>query len=209
MAIDTLLETLEANGRKRAADILREARAEARRIRERADREETRRRGELLAGLERELRAELSGELARVRGEGRRAALEARRDLLERVFERAGDRLPSALGSTAFRGALPTRMTTAWRYLPAGEAVVSCPPELEAVVRSAIERHEPGRGPGGHLTGIEVEPDPGAAAGFLLRSGDGGVVVDDTLAGRLARRRPELEIAVLERLPTVPGEGAS
>lgn len=209
MAIDTLVDALEANGRKRAADILREGRAEMRRIRERADREEARRRGELLAGLERELRAELSGEMARVRGEGRRAALEARRELLERVFERARDRLPSALGSTSFRGALPARLKAASRYLPEGEAVVSCPPELEALVRSAVASHEPGRGPGGGLAGLEVEPDPGVGTGFRLRSRDGGVVVDDTLDGRLARRRPELEIAILERLPGVRAEGAS
>lgn len=208
MAIDTLVETLEANGRKRAADILREARAEVRRIRERADREEARRRGERLAGLGRELRAELSGEIARARGEGRRAALEARREFLERVFERARERLPSALGSESFRESLPARIEAASRYLPGGTAVVSCPPEVETLVRSAIEASERDVGLG-RLAGLEIESDPAAGPGFRLRSGDGGVVVDDTLAGRLTRRRPELEIAILERLRAVREEDGS
>lgn len=208
MAIDTLLETLEANGRKRAADILREARAEVRRIGARADREGARRREEVLARRERELRDDMAGEIARLRGEGRRDALEARRTLLERVLEAARERLPSALASDSFRDSLPARLERAVRYLPGDEAVVSCPPALEPAVRAAVESRTAGSGPGGSPAEIEIEPDPDAATGFRLRSPDGRVTVDDTLADRLARRRPELEIGLLQRLEAMHAEDA-
>ncbi len=189
MAIDALVETLRANGRRRAAGVLREARAEVRAIRLRAEREETRRRGEVLARRQGELRAELAGDIARARAEARRDVLEARRALLARVFARAVAALPAAIESSAYVDGLPGRIELAARYVSIADAVLECPPGLAPALRAAAG-----------TTGPSVEPHLDADAGFRLRSADGHVVVDDTLASRLARLRPTLEIELVERL---------
>lgn len=194
MAIEQLIRALEADARGRAADVLREARAEARRIREEAAGREARRREEFLSRVEEEVRAGLDEVVATARREARERALRSRANLLERIFEEAGARLPAAAGTDAYLDALPGRIDEASRYLPAGPAEVECPPALEGAVRAALE----GR------SGLRIEARREAAPGVRVRSADGRVTVDDTLTGRLERMRPELEIRLAARLEDGP-----
>jgi vacuolar-type H+-ATPase subunit E/Vma4 len=47
---------------------------------------------------------------------------------------------------------------------------------------------------------LRINPAPDVAPGIVGRAEDGSVIVDNSLPVRLARRRPDLAIALLRRL---------
>jgi vacuolar-type H+-ATPase subunit E/Vma4 len=73
--------------------------------------------------------------------------------------------------------------------------VVRCRPDAAPL----IERLVAGR------TGVTVAPDADARAGVLGEAADGSVVVDNTLAAWLTRRRPELAAGLAARLDEATG----
>ena len=75
------------------------------------------------------------------------------------------------------------------RYLERGPAVLQSPPDAAPAAAAAIQ----------DLPDLRVEPAD-VPAGVTGRSADGRVVVDNTLAAILARRRADLSIGLGARI---------
>lgn len=187
--MDRLIAALEREAAERASQILDEARTDASRIREAAEREVGRERARLLERGETAARIAAARRRAEATRKAARSVLEARMELLDRVFGAARAALGETGRSTAYREALPRHLAEALRFFD-GDAIVTCDPDLAGDVRKALR----GR------TDVEVRVDPEAPAGFAVRSADGRVSVEAGLAERLARRADGLAIEVLARL---------
>ena len=138
--------------------------------------------------------AELRGATAAALGEAQRAArkteLEARDQLLTRVFDTARAMLPAALSGDTYRAALPGHVAEALHAVGDEPAVIHCPESLRDAVRMAVaDRRE-----------LTIACDAAARPGVTATTRDRAVVVDNTLEGRLERLRPRLAIEVLARL---------
>lgn len=187
--MDRLIAALEREAAERASEILDQARAEASRIREAAEREVGRERAQVLDRGETAARIAAARRRAEASRKAARAVLEAREELLERVFGAAREALDEAGRSTAYREALPRHLAEALRFIDGG-AVVTCGPDLAEDVRRAIADRPD----------VEVRTDPAAPPGFAVGSMDGRVAVEGGLAERLARRADLLAIEILTRL---------
>lgn len=187
--MDELIAALERKARAQAEEILSEARAEAGRIRDDAEREVDRRVAPGLAEKEAAWRAAASRRVAGARRAGARVVLRARERLLDRVFERARAHLDEAARGGTYRAGLAERLQRALSY-PAGPAEIACAPALVDAIAEALAGSDE----------VTVEADPSIGPGFLVRGADGSVEIDETLSGRLDRARPALSIHVVRRL---------
>lgn len=195
MPLDQLLAALERDAREQADRLVAEARAEAERVRDAAERDIARRRAATEGAREREHHAALEQALSNVRRAARRDVLEARDRLLARVFSAARAALPAAINTPAYRATLPRRLEAGLACFDGAEpVVVRCSPPLVDVVQAAL----PPR------ADVRVRGDPEAGSGFRLTTPDGAIEVDDTLETRLAARRPRLARAALRRLDLEP-----
>jgi len=94
-----LLAAIEEQARAERESVLAEARAAARAIAERAEREAERRRAEALRRLDRELRGEAERALGEARMETRAARLRLKRELLTEAYRQARERLSRRAGA--------------------------------------------------------------------------------------------------------------
>lgn len=191
MPLDQLLAALERDARGQADRLLAEARAEAQRVTDAAEREVVRRREATVGAREREQRAALEQALSKVRRAARRDVLEARDRLLERVFAAARTALPAAISTPAYGATLTRRLEAGLVCFDGAETVVlRCSPPLVDVLTAAAPAH----------AGIRVQGDAEVGSGFRLTTADGSIEVDDTLETRLAARRLRLAREALRRL---------
>lgn len=175
MALDVLLQHVEAAGRREAEQILDDARRRARAIVGEARERSAVRLRAALAAERRRRRQAADEELAIARRDGRERLLRARRQLLDRVFGAAKERLreadaarESAADGTGANAGLPDRVMA--------RAAECLPPGRGAVLLSA--RQAGGRG-------------------SQLATDDGVIRVDLSAVARLDGLRPELEIELL------------
>jgi vacuolar-type H+-ATPase subunit E/Vma4 len=129
-------------------------------------------------------------ELGLARREARARELAARHALLGRVFERARALIPEVAASAAYRAALPSHLAEALSYLEGTHPRIHCQAGLAPTIQSAITRH----------SGAQVMIDETVAPGIVAEAADGSVVVDNTLAARLAGVETRLAIELLQRL---------
>lgn len=190
MALEHLLAALERDAEATAEAELSAARAEAVRIEAESAARVEQRRASFVATRERELRAAGATAAAEVRRRTRRAILEARQRLLDRVFTAAEHRLRAAVDDPAFVERLGEYLAEARTYLGDGPVIARCRPELAARVRRLAAKAK----------SVTVVTDPAAGTGIRLSAADGAVEVDNTLDARLARLRPRLALEVLQRL---------
>jgi vacuolar-type H+-ATPase subunit E/Vma4 len=189
VAVETLLARLE-----------QEAAAERARIAEAAEREATEIEREAQASAERALAAEV----ARVRAEGeleiarqlasvaraqRERILRARSAIVDRAFAEA-ERMLSRVRLDRYRHRVPRLIEEVLRYLEHQPAALLCSPEVAPIARETT------RG----LSQLTIEASREAMAGVVGRSEDGAVTVENTWTSQLARRRPDLAIALMARL---------
>jgi fused signal recognition particle receptor len=194
VALEELLAALERDAEAAVQAVRDAAAAEAARIAAESRTQAERRRAEFVAARERELRAAGEVAAAEVGRRTRRAVLEARQGMLDRVFAAARERLAAVATQPAFTERLGDHLAEARAYLGDGPVTVRCPPELTARVRRLARPAD----------GITVVADPAAGTGLRVTSGDGTVEVDNTLDARLARLRPRLALEVLQRLERAP-----
>ncbi len=187
MSLDRLLETLERGARAEAERVLAAARTEAEAVRAAAEMVVARRRAEAVSVRERALRADAALHLALVRRRARGAVLDARHQLLERIRAAARERIAAAEGEA---GSLGLRLRAALAYHGDRPVEVRCAPALVDAVRAAV----------GDRAGTTVTPDPAASAPLVVRSADGTMEVDATLAALLERHWPELAVELLREL---------
>lgn len=119
----------------------------------------------------------------------RQALLEARARLLDQVFARAAGLL-SVIEAARYQEGLPALVQATVRYLEGTPAELRCRPDISSRVQSLCNG----------TPQVRVLASGDADAGLLGQSGDGRIVVDNTLPALLARRRGELEVAVARRL---------
>jgi vacuolar-type H+-ATPase subunit E/Vma4 len=195
MALSDLISRLEQEAHSQVQTIAQEAEAEVRAIEaatEQAVAETTTRH------LERE-RAERQAmqqrELALARREARARELEARHAQLARVLDRARALVLEVAASASYAQVLPSHLDEALSFLEGARPRVKCPAAFVAILRPAVARHE----------GVELVADQSIGPGFIAEASDGSVIVDNTLAARLARSEARLAIELLRELGNAHG----
>lgn len=191
MGLDDLLAALAREARLEARAALKQAHAERKEIlsasRERIAALQHRR-------LERQKSAfaeEARGRIAGVQRETRAALLAAQDGLVDRVLSRVEERLGEAAVIERLQATLPSRLPRLLRYGEGRKLLVRCSPGLAKAMREMR----------GLPSGVDVREDPEVTAGVRLESADGDLLIDDTLAARLGRRRRVLRMQILENMP--------
>ena len=193
MALDELLRTLEEESAARVAAVLATAHAEAEQLRAGRAGESARHRSAVVAGREAELRAALARDLEAAHREARRLVLEARAGALELIRQRAEQLLAERAADPGSLEAQAQDLERGLAYLGGSSAVVEAPERLVAGLRTMLD----GRGR------VVAQPPGGDRPGLTIRAEDGGLTVDATPAGRLARAWPRLTIDLAARLEVV------
>jgi vacuolar-type H+-ATPase subunit E/Vma4 len=129
-------------------------------------------------------------ELALARRRAHARELEARHAQLARVFDRARALVPEVATSASYAEALPAHLDEALSFLEDARSRVKCPAAFVAILRPAAARHE----------GVELVIDESVGPGIVAEAADGSVIVDNTLAARLARSEARLAIELLRML---------
>jgi V/A-type H+/Na+-transporting ATPase subunit E len=187
-----LLNLLEKEARAEQDKVLAEARAKADEILAAARREAE----EIVAAAQRRLVAEAAQARTQAASTAslRAAALVlvAKDEALRKVFEQAEAELRAAAAHAARRRMMLREfLREAAQALPPGRAVVEAAPGDLAVVQELCR--ELG-------LDLEVRASTNVSDGVRLVSADGRVVVENTLASRLARVRREMVSRVAETL---------
>jgi vacuolar-type H+-ATPase subunit E/Vma4 len=190
VSLEHLLHALERDAADTAKAELEAGRSEASRIETEALGVLARRMIAGLAEQEAVLRARAERAIAEARRGERRRVLEAREQLLERIFARAGEIVATGQDGSAQADLLALEVHQALGYLADVPAVVHCAPSAVARLRALLVERD----------GLTVQPDPAMRAGFRVRAIDGSVLVDHTPERRLAALRPRLAIGLLRRI---------
>jgi vacuolar-type H+-ATPase subunit E/Vma4 len=185
MALDVLLQVITEEGDAEARRLLEAARAEADAIRASADARTSQRIAEAYAAREAGLRQSLDAKRSRALTASRVRVLQARTCFIDQVLAAAEAELPGVLERSASVEPLTRLCAEALEYFPAGAARIR--------LRAALARRLSGNSWGA----VEVGVDDTVPEGVIVESLDGSVRVDNTLAARLHRRRPELAITLL------------
>jgi vacuolar-type H+-ATPase subunit E/Vma4 len=191
MALDVLLQAIADDGASEARQIVDAARGEATALRAAADARVERRITEACAAREEELRAGLDTRRARATTEARARVLAARARFMDRIFLEAESALPGCLERSAAPETLATLCREALEFFPPGGARIRCRGALARMITVS-------------LPGASVVVDDEVPEGVIVESIDGSCRIDNTLVGRLRRRRPELSIAITAGMGSSP-----
>lgn len=188
MSIDALLLHLEEDARREAARLRQEATERAQEIVARAEADAARKRALHLERVAGQRRSAGERQVAAARAEARERFLQARMAVLDRVFDAASASL-GRMEVSRYTGSIAELARDAARYLERGPAVLQSPPDAARAAAEAV--HD--------LPDLRVEPAD-VPAGVTGRSADGRVLVDNTLAAILERRRADLAIGLGARI---------
>lgn len=189
MALSDLIARLEQEAQNRVEAIRREADAQVRaieadaeqRVQEVTARELEHGRAERHIGLERER--------AFARRRARAGELEAFHSQIRRILTRARALVPEVAASPRYVAALPSHLEQALSFVEGLRPRVRCQPACAPVLEPIAARY-----------GVELVVDNTVGPGVFVEAGDGSVVVDNTLAARLARGERHLIIELSRRL---------
>jgi vacuolar-type H+-ATPase subunit E/Vma4 len=106
------------------------------------------------------------------------------------VLDRARALVPEVAASASYAEALPSHLDEALSFLEGVRPRVKCPAAFIAMLQPAAARHE----------GVELVIDESVGPGIVAEAADGSVIVDNTLAARLARSEARLAIELLRML---------
>ena len=189
MALPDLIARLEQEAQSRVEAIQRDADAEVRAIEadaEQAVRELTARqleygRAQRHVGLERAL--------SLARRQARARELESLHAQIRRILTRARALIPEAAASARYVAAVPSHLEEALRFVEGLHPRVRCQPACAPVLAPIVAR-----------CGAELVIDNGIGPGVFVEAGNGSVVVDNTLAARLARGESRFIIELARKL---------
>lgn len=187
-----LMDLLEREAEAERQRILAEARQQAEQLVRQAEEEAH----ALLEAQRRRVAAEV--EAARVRAQGvaqlraTSTVLEAKDQMLEEVFQRAGRELDRVTRDPARYGAILRGLVKEAVAGFHGPVVLECAEQDVRAVEAAAR--EVG------VTVVQVRPDSAVRAGVRVLSEDGRFVVENTLDSRLQRARPALLAEVADIL---------
>lgn len=196
MSADKIVEKILSDARAEAERILESARSQAAQIREQAEREAQHQRELILAQAQQEAQSRRRAQIAAATAAARNAVLEAKRALLERVFQQVAERIQT----------MPAHEYKSWllrlllRAVETGEEEIILSPGDrqtlgEALVREAnaqLAQH----GKKGALRLSMETRDLGC--GFVLKGTNSEINV--TLKTLLRRAQDEFEIEVAQML---------
>lgn len=189
MSMADLITELRSAAEDEAEKIIEAARREAEAIDQQAAREVSDRRARFLTEKERAIRKEARSVLATARRTAMRDVLSARTKLVDRVFEKAKQLLPSVSKSESYMATVVSDLHAALRFVE-NNAVVRCPAALVPVALKAVQNRE----------NVTVEEDAEISTGFVVTGERGSMTIDDRLETRLQRTAPALAIDILARL---------
>ena len=189
MAASYLDAELRRGADATAQALVRDAREEADRIEAEADRGIEGKRAATLEHWEEEYRGEARAAIASARREATREVLLAKTRLIERVLERAGALLDSAMLEDGYQATLAGDLKRTLAFVGANGALIRCAPVIEAKVREAVSS----------IDGTRLKVDESVGSGFVVDE-EGGVRVDATLESRLRRLAPQLSVEILQRI---------
>ena len=188
MSIDALLRHLEEDARREVARLRQEATERAEGIVARAEADAARKRALHLERVAGQRRSAGERRVAAARAEARERFLQARMAVLDRVFDAASASL-ERMEVSRYTGSVAQLARDAALYLERAPGVLQSPPDAAKAAAEAVR----------DLPDLRVEPAD-VPAGVTGRSADGRVVVDNTLAAILARRRADLAIGLGARI---------
>lgn len=189
-----LLAVVEEFRRRRCAELLEPADAQARAIVRNALAEARRRVRTAIAEERQRIAAEIAAAQARLATQRRLAAQRRAMQLLGKAWDGLRAALAARWRAPATRARwVDAYLARATRALPAGAWTIRCAPDWPAPEREAALRRLAERG----LRDVRIEPDAAIAAGFRVHAGHN--VLDATLDGLLADRAA-IEGQLLERM---------
>jgi vacuolar-type H+-ATPase subunit E/Vma4 len=189
MALSDLIARLEQEAQSRVETIQREADAEVQaidadaeqRVQEITARELEHGRAERHVGRERDR--------AFARRQARARELEALHGQIRKILSRARTLVPEVGASTRYVAALPSHLEQALRFVEGLRPRVRCQAACAVVLAPSAAR-----------CGVQLEIDESVGPGVLVDVGDGSVLVDNTLTGRLARGERGLTMELAREL---------
>ena len=188
MGLPHLLEALERDANGEIARLHAAAETEVTRITAESSAAVAERRRMAADESDRHRQSEVERALTVARRAARRATLDARQRLLDRVFAAVAGQLPAALQLPAYQQSLSAALERALAAVGAGPLVIQCTPALLPL----LERFKP--------DAITIVADASIGNGFVVRVPDGTLEVLDTLEERLERQRPQLTRRVIAQL---------
>lgn len=190
MSLADLISRLEHEARDRVRAIEEKADAEVRAIEEATEREVA----EIMSHQLQRGRAERwrvqQRELAIARRQTRARTLEGLHAQIARVLTRARSLLPECGASPTYACVLPSHLDEALSFLEGLQPRVRCQGAVVALLQAGIARHD----------GSQLVIDESIGPGVMAEARDGSVVVDNTLAARLARAEGRLTQVLARRL---------
>lgn len=191
-AAGPLLDQIRRTAVAAATDLVAAARSEADAIRTDARDRVQARHASAVAAHEKEAATSLSRTRAETVARVGHHSLAARAAALDRIFVDADRRLASLARHPGLGTLLVATIGDGLTYLPPGAATVRCAAVIAEPVRAALAAAK--------REDATVRIDDSTPIGVMLEAGDGSVVVDGTLARRLARERPRLSAILAGRL---------
>lgn len=134
-------------------------------------------------------------ELAQARRLARARELEAQHALLSCILDRARGQIAEEAASPQYMAVLPLHLEEALSHLEGLAAQVRCGRSAAAALRSAVSARP----------SIDLVVDEAIGPGLVAEAADGSVIVDNTLAARLARLETRLAVELLAEVRHVRG----
>ncbi len=195
MALTDLIARLEQDADTQVEAITRQADADVLAIRSAAAQAAAASTANHLAQRRAERQAAQERELAHARRLARTRELEAQHALLGCILDRARDQMSKEAASPQYMAVLPRHLEEALSHLEGLAAQVRCGPSAAAVLRSAVSARP----------SLDVVVDEAIGPGLVAEAADGSVIVDNTLAARLARRETRLAVELLAEVGRARG----
>jgi vacuolar-type H+-ATPase subunit E/Vma4 len=190
MALSDLISRLEQEAQTRVLAIQQEADARVRAIDAANEQAVTEMTARHLHRERTERQIVQQRELAQARQRARARELAARRAQITRILERARAIVPEVAASAPYLDALPSHLEEALAFLEGLQPRARCQAAFVSVLQTTIARH----------AGAELVIDESVGPGVVVEARDGSVVVDNTLAARLARMEASLAIELSRKL---------
>jgi vacuolar-type H+-ATPase subunit E/Vma4 len=201
-AAGPLLDQIRRTAVATATDLVAAARTEVDAIRAGARDRAQRRRAHAVADHERAAAAALSRTRAETAARVGHDSLGARAAALDRIFVAAEEQFALLARHPGLGTLLAATISDGLTYLPPGPATVRCAAAIAEPVRAALAtaRRTDAALAAAERIDASVRLDESVPIGVMIEAGDGSVVVDGTLARRLARERPRLSAILAGRL---------
>lgn len=187
MALADLIARLEQDTESQVQAIQRQADVDVLAIEAATEQAVTEAMARFLGRQRSERQVVLQRELSLARRHAHTRELEAHHALVARILERARALVPELATSPMYLRALPSHLEEASSYLEGLRPRVRCRAVFAPVLQPLVAR----------LDGAELVIDESVGPGIVAEAADGSVIVDNTLAARLAQIEARLEIELV------------